>query len=89
MEDVETKRIGVDTCTLAMRTGGISVWARPLASNFHVQRDDTTVAYISSGPKGHFFVSIFYPKGGGTHYSYTTEHGSLEATVFGILEKIG
>lgn len=82
------KRIGVYNCKLEMEVGGYQVWSRPLPSNYYVMEGETIIAYIGSGPKSHFFVSIFFPKGGGTHYSYTTEHSDLRATVDAIVEKL-
>lgn len=75
-------------CELTAQIDEFTLWARPLASNYYVLHDEKHVAYIGSGPKSHFYVSIFFPKGGGSHYSYTTEHSDLQSTFEEIVGKL-
>lgn len=83
-----TKRIGVSYCDFVEELDGFELWKRKLPSNYYVMQGDKAVAYIGSGPKSHFFVSIFVPKGGGAHYSYTTEHSNLHATFKEIIGRL-
>lgn len=83
-----TKRFGVYICSLVEERDEYSLWSKPLPSNYYVMKNDEHVAFISSGPKSHFHVSIFHPHGGGYHYSYTTEHSDVQNVFSEIMEKI-
>lgn len=84
-----TRRFGVYTCQLMAEEGEFTLWAKPLDSNYYVLKGDVHVAYIGSGPKSHYYVSIFKPKDRGAHYSFTTEHSDIIATFDEIIERVG